>query len=303
MARQKFRIKRRLAQALSLSGVTPLMMAAQSRWLGGRFVRAINCHATPAVFRDSYRRQLEFYRRHFCDVTLDDLAALVHEGRWDKPRPGLIITFDDGLWSNYRVAAPLLEEFGFTGWYFLPTDFIDAPPTEQPAFARRTLLDFSVELRDPESQQRLAMNWDEVRELSQRHVIGSHTRSHCRMNESLTPEQLAFEIVESRRILEGRLQTRIRVYCWVGGETQAYTSAAARQIAAAGYEFAFVTTASPIRPRHDPLQLHRSQVEVNWPLDLVRFQLSGIVDWGKASKRRQVADICRLPTDPARGAT
>lgn len=286
-------IKWRLARVLNWTGVTPLLMTTQRYRQRGHFVRATNAHATPAIYRATLERQLQYYQRRFCGVTIDDLTALVYEGRWEKPRPGLILTFDDGLRSNYRVAAPLLEKYGFTGWFFLPTEFLSTPPGEQARFAREHIIDVDWELLDPEAKQRLAMSWDEARDLARRHVVGSHTRSHCRMLPSLTAEQIADEIVGSRRILEEQLQMPIRTYCWVGGENDTYSAAAAQQIVDAGYEFAFVTTSAPIRANHDPFQIHRTNVDPHWHLDRVRFQLCGIMDFVYRRKRNRVRQLTR----------
>lgn len=290
MARGLSQWKWRLARLLNVSGVSRLLLAAETA-RHRQTIRVVNCHATPTVYRNEFQRQLQFYQQHYCNVTLDDLHGLVYEGRWDKPRPGLVITFDDGLYSNYRVAAPLLEQYGFTGWFFIPTEFLSTPPALQGDFARRNNLAVGQELLDPESQERLAMTWDEARDLAGRHVIGSHTRHHCRMVAELTPAQIEDEIVGSRRILEEKLQVPIRSYCWVGGESDTYSTAAARQIVAAGYEFAFVTTSAPIPARHDPFQLHRTNVDPEWDLDRVRFQLSGIMDFANRRKRQRVAQL------------
>jgi len=292
VTRRSSEIKWRLAQLLNGTGVTPLLMAAQRYRHHGNFIRVTNAHDTPAAYRATLERQLQFYRRHYCNVTLDDLFALVYEGRWDKSSPGLIMTFDDGLLSNYRVAAPLLEKYGFTGWFFLPTAFLSTAPREQARFAKEHII-HTAGLVDPETEDRLAMNWDEARDLAKRHVIGSHTRTHCRMVASITPAQIEDEIVSSKRILEEQLQIPIRTYCWVGGENGTYSAAAANMIVDAGYEFAFVTTSAPIRPRHDPYQIHRTNINPDWRLNRLRFQLSGILDFVNRRKRDQVRQITR----------
>lgn len=290
MSQGHTQLKWRLARMLNLTGVSPLLVAAEN-WRHRGSIRAINCHATPAAYRDTFERQLEYFQQHYCDCTLDDLTAFMNTGRWDKPKPGLIITFDDGLASNYRVARYLLEQYGFTGWFFLPTQFLSTPPSEQPEFCEDHIIYVGHELRDPEARERLAMTWDEARTLARKHVIGSHTRWHCRMLPSLPEERLRDEIFSSRRILEEQLGVPIRVYCWVGGEAGTYNPTAARMIREAGYEFAFVTTSAPILPGHDPYQLHRTNVEPNWEIDQVRFQLSGLVDFLHRKKRREVASL------------
>jgi len=296
-------LKWRMARVLNAIGVTPLLLAAGTK-LRRKSIRIINCHATPKARSAGFERQLQFYQRHYCcDVTPDDLHGLVYHGVWEKPRPGLIITFDDGFYSNYRVAAPLLEKYGMAGWFFLPTEFLGTPPADQHAFAEQGYMLLHEELLDPEAQERLAMTWDEARDLAKRHVIGSHTRTHRRMIPAIGPEQIEDEVVNSRRILEERLQVPIRSFCWVGGEPGTYSAAVARKILAAGYEFGFVTTSAIVGPHHDPFQLHRSNVEPCWDLAQTRFQISGLMDIVNRRRREQVAQVtgskqCVEPTAP-----
>ena len=157
-----------------------VLLAFQKRRRGGRFVRLINCHDMSRSALPNFRRQMEFFTRHFTAVTEDDLQMLLAEGRWEKSKPGLLISFDDGLRSNYDVATPLLEDFGFRDWFFVPLQFIDTPVSEQVPFARAHQIFPAM----PSADGRLAMGWDEVRDLRRRgHVIGCHTRTHKRLDE------------------------------------------------------------------------------------------------------------------------
>lgn len=303
MARGFTELKWRLARVLNATGVTPLLVSAATK-RHRDCIRIINLHATPQARSDGFERQLQFYQRHYCcDVTPDNLHGLVYDGVWDKPRPGLILTFDDGFYSNYRVGAPLLEKYGIAGWFFLPTEFLGTPPSEQHAFAKQGNMYLDEELLDPESNERLAMTWDEARDLAKRHVIGSHTRTHRRMTSAIGSAQIEDEVVNSRRILEERLQVPIRSFCWVGGEPGTYSAEVARKILAAGYEFGFVTTSALVGPHHDPFQLHRANVEPCWDLAQTRFQVSGLMDMVNRRRREQVAGVtgskqCVLPTAP-----
>lgn len=274
------------ARGMDALGMTRGLAAIRRGLLGGRFIRAVNYHGTPQHMAPGFRRQLEFFAQHYSAVTLEDLRGLLHDGRWNKPRPGLLISFDDGLRSNYEIAAPLLEEFGFCGWFFVPTDFVDCPPAEQGRFAQAHSIHIDSTSRAADG--RGAMSWDEVRRLDGRHVIGCHTCTHCRLTAEVPEAQLRREIVDSKKILEQALGHEVEVFCWVGGEERAYTAAAAALIREAGYGFSFATCSSPLRSGTNPLQLHRTNLEANWPLSLVRFQLCGVADWFNRGKRARV---------------
>jgi len=61
----------------------------------------------------------------------------------------------------------------------------------------------------------------------------------------------------------------------------------------AGYRFSFMTNNAPLRPGDDPLHIQRTNVEAGWSLDVLRFQLSGVMDLAYAPKRRRVDRLTR----------
>jgi peptidoglycan/xylan/chitin deacetylase (PgdA/CDA1 family) len=90
-----------------------------------------------------------------------------------------LLTFDDGGSSAISTIAPILEDFGWRGHFFVTTDYIDAP-----GFLNRT----------------------GIRELHRRgHVIGSHSCTHRGRMSSFGPERLVMEWGISKEILSGLL--------------------------------------------------------------------------------------------------
>jgi peptidoglycan/xylan/chitin deacetylase (PgdA/CDA1 family) len=235
---------------------------------------------------DNFERQLAFYAEHYTAVSLTDLDMYFDRQRWDKERPGLIISFDDGLSSNYSVAAPLLEKYGFHGWFFAPVDFIAAAPSEQLSFSvAHQIVPDSTSLE----ADRVAMSWTELRDLDRRqHVIGCHTRSHLRMSPGLPSAVLEYEIITGKAVLEEMLGHTCACYAWVGGEECTYTSDAARMIRKAGYKYSFTTNSFPITRNACPHRLERSNIETVFSPALTSFQLCGFQDLRFAPKRRRV---------------
>lgn len=273
-----------LSRVLRLVGLEKLLFA-QQRWrFPCGFVQAINYHSTPAETASSLERQFHFYRDSYSPVSLDDLKQFFDTGHWFKPKPGLIISFDDGVANNYSIAAPLLEKYDFIGWFFIPLDFCDTPSKEQIAYAE----EHKICKAEPLANGRVALSWKEIKKLARRHVIGNHTRSHCRLWPSVRKEQMREEIVESKYILEQRVGSCIEVFCWVGGEVGTYNDYAMRLIKEAGYKFAFTTIPLLQGPKTHPLMLGRSNIEAHWPMEIVKFQLCGAMELLYLRKRRQV---------------
>lgn len=285
------RNKRLVAGALHYSGVSRLLTKLNLPSNG--YVRAINYHQTLPENATNFERHLALYRRHFVGVSRDDLSQLLKTGTWKHDKPGLLLGFDDGMKSNYEVAAPLLEKYGFVGWFYVPAGLIDCPPTEQRAFADAHDLPGAL-VETPASDGRYAMTWDQLGDLVRRgHVVGSHTMTHRRMSSSLTAEELRREIVDSKALIEQKLGSACDSFCWVGGEETSYSAEAAKVIAGAGYTFGFQTNAGLTTRDTHPLQINRTNIEDRWPISMVTFQLSGIVDRKYAAKRDRIERLTR----------
>lgn len=113
--------KLRLARLLDRLGLNTALRRLRER-LCHPSLRAVNYHDVPARLAEPFEEQLRFFARHFVPVGPRELGELLAD-RWPHRKPGLLITFDDGLRSHAEVAAPLLERHGFPGWFFVPAAF------------------------------------------------------------------------------------------------------------------------------------------------------------------------------------
>ena len=272
------RLKQSVVSIADRLGCFSLGMAAQNALCPRGFIRVLSYHATPAGLAAGFERQLEFYSRHFAPAGPRDIDSLI-VGNWSAQRPGLLITFDDGYRSNYDVAAPLLEKYGFRGCFFVPESFVaESRDAADTAFA-------SSDPLEPEPR----MTWAECADLEARgHRLGCHTRSHVRLSDRLSAEQLSDEITMAGRDIGERLGRRIDDFCWVGGEEWSYGTAAFEEIRRAGYKRVFATNLLPVTTGSSPLWIERTNIEADWPLAQVRFYLSGLMDLAYGPKRRRL---------------
>ena len=274
--------KKLLARSFSTIGFSTVLLFLQKFIYRRGYIRGVHYHGTDGSHKASFEKQIKYYRRYFSNVTKEDLQKFLQKGHWHKSKPGLIISFDDGLRSNFVHAAPLLERHGFTGWFFVPTSLIAAPATDQ------------VNLGKGQTSCEKApvfMSWDDLHKLDMHHIIGSHTRTHARPQTCPNQDILRDEIFGSKRDLEEKLGHSVDIFCWVGGELESYSAFAAQMIAEAGYRFSFLTDSMPILPGTNPMQLYRTQIEADWPLDLVKLHLSGVMDVRHTFKRRRINQI------------
>jgi peptidoglycan/xylan/chitin deacetylase (PgdA/CDA1 family) len=220
----------------------------------GRYVRAVNFHATPRRVAGGFEEQISRLAEGFAPVSHDDLVGLVARGEWPHDRPGVVINFFDGFRDNYEVAAPVLDRLGLIGWFFLISGWISSRPEDQRAFANSHLMNLPSDDRDLPEDGRLALSPQEIEDLARRgHVIASHTHDHTTASPAfapdLSPEALAREVAGSKKILEGLAGGPVRALAWREGTPLAADRRADAALAAAGYELLFANHAVQQIPR------------------------------------------------------
>jgi hypothetical protein len=203
---------------------------------GGRFVRVVNYHNTPESMRPALREELALYAKRFECVTLDELDRFFTTGRWSSDRPGFLPVFYEGYRNSAQVAAPVCDELGLTGWFFVCTGFVDCPLAEQEPFARSHFIGLVAEdLANPGA--RLAMTWEEIGELSQRHVVTPHTASHYGIADVTTDEDFEREIYEPKRKMDAVTGQSAPAFAWLHGTQRGMSERHDRAVTAAGYRY------------------------------------------------------------------
>ena len=100
------RVKRACAKICDLIGINSLGFTLQ-KMIYGPFIRAVNYHEIRREETSLFEEHLRYYNDKYCPVDLMKLERFLETGLWEYPRPGLIISFDDGHLSHYETAAPL----------------------------------------------------------------------------------------------------------------------------------------------------------------------------------------------------
>lgn len=140
----------------------------------------------------------------------------------DKPLPAksVLITFDDNYPSDYEIAAPVLESFGFNGVFFL----------------------ISGKINDQKKKR-----YQELKKHG--HEIGCHSVTHqylakkgcrnpaecCGNRNGCSPKQISYELSQSLMDL-GELLSEPKAFAWPGNY---YNSDSIQQATKAGYMLQF----------------------------------------------------------------
>lgn len=234
-----------------------------------QYIIAVNYHAIQKTSEENFILQLKLFSKKYEAVDRDKLESFLH-GVWPFKKPGIMLHFDDGLHEHYEIAAPLLDKFGFTGWFHVITDRLDngALFSERPC-------------------NQTSMTWGQTRDLTNRgHEICSHTCTHRRLNKYLSDEEIEREVCHSFDRIKHELSTEPIGFCWPGGEIDAYDIRAMKLIIST-YKYAFPSYTKRLKYGISPYAINRCNIETAWPISAVSLSMGFLWEL-KHAKRAEV---------------
>jgi peptidoglycan/xylan/chitin deacetylase (PgdA/CDA1 family) len=167
-------------------------------------------------------------------LPLDQLAQASDD------RDAIAITFDDGLASFGRIAAPLLLEHGLPVTLFVVTDAVGS------SNVWRGKQDSGIPVQS-------LLGWHELAELSARGIaLGAHTCTHPNLS-TLDGDSIEREIVDSKQRLSRELGVRATSFAYPYGAI----SSVARDVVAREFQFGCTTRLAALSPAADPMLLPR----------------------------------------------
>lgn len=179
-------------------------------------------------------------KRGFVFYTASELVE--HFRAFGKyPARGIAVTFDDGWKDNYESAFPVLKRLGIKATIFMIPSCVGRVSTKA--------------LSEGESG-REHLSREEILEMDGHGVeFGSHTLNH-RLLHQISPDEVRFELEESKRQIEGLLGKPCKVLAYPGGH---YDETARRLAEEAGYTAAFTSHYGPDEPP-DFYALNRTEI-------------------------------------------
>jgi peptidoglycan/xylan/chitin deacetylase (PgdA/CDA1 family) len=157
------------------------------------------------------------------------------------PARSCLITIDDGYASAYRVAWPILKEYGYPCTLFLYTRYINVGGQ--------------------------SLTWAQLEEMRDAGVeVGSLTVSHHDLRRAPKGQDYAVwlrhELYESKQLLEAKLGIQVSALAFPYG---AYNEAVRQAALAAGYQALFTVEGQRLGPEAPADRLGRYAIESNQP--------------------------------------
>ncbi len=196
----------------------------------------IPAEAQPSLDRDELHAILNWLRPRF--------PFLSPAGFFADDRPGVLLTFDDGLANNVLNALPVLEAFNAPAVFFVSTRHVVEPRNWLSATRAMARAGWSREDAVPADaavDYYDGMSVDQLAACAAHPLItiGSHTVSHPFLSRC-NARELAFELVESKHVLEEITGQVVDLFAYPTGD---YNRQVAEATRSAGYRAAFAVAA------------------------------------------------------------
>lgn len=211
-----------------------------------------------------FERQVRYYKKHYNIINFSELQKFVESG--GLPKNALIITFDDGYRDNYEYAYAVLKKYGVKATIFVTVRHVDNRELfwwDRVAYGLKRDQKSEQEVRDKIGQLKRLSNedrakkvetdfpadgngqldqmltWAQINEMSEDGIeIGSHTMTHPTLSKLEKPEDLEFELSESKRILAERTHKEILAMSYPTGGPDSYNDQTIEYLKKSGYTFA-----------------------------------------------------------------
>lgn len=282
------RLARRLGRRLVVDTVTTLGLddltrsreCREMRRHHRQVVRVFYLHDSSPLHAEKFRWQMSWMRERFNVIDFETFKGLF-EGSLvlEDERPAALLTFDDGLASNYHVAAPVLEQVGVRGIFFVVPRFSACRGESGRRFYLERIRDRLPALSP--------MTPEQIRDLSARgHTIGNHTLTHGRLSE-IPEAEYESEIVESASIIESWIGRPVEAFAWPLA-WNAITPAAHRLICQR-HRYCFTPCSGRTDVQRDRAGLiWRTSIEASYDSAELRFKCSSLADAVSAGRRRHL---------------
>ncbi len=165
-----------------------------------------------------FSRQMDWlHRQGWQTISLDQIKECLDQDL-ALPAKSFTLTFDDGHKDNYAQALPILKRYGFSALIYLTAGYIGttkyAVKTE---VGRQWLAQKPATWQDQDTvncRKFEFLSWEEIQEMKTAGwEFGAHTLSHPHLTRLSRQEQFK-EIEDSKKLLENKLNTPIKHFCY-----------------------------------------------------------------------------------------
>ena len=241
---------------------------------------------------DVFAKQIKWLSKRWHFITPQQFELYLEDDSL-VTKDSLLLTFDDGFYSNKVVVEQVLSPLNIKAIFFVVSKFVDLlDKKEAYTFVAENI--HPGERLDEVLPHQFNMNWSDLEYLCRSgQTIGGHTATHARLSEVEGTTKIKDQVVESANVIEERLGITIRHFAYTFGDLASFSPNA---LAVASKRFGFVysglrglntTKAGPFAIRRDSVTPRNSVLLVGALLEggvdfLYRRSVGLLDDWVKA---------------------
>ena len=188
----------------------------------------------------------------------------------------ILLTFDDGLYSNYLIAKKILKKYNIKSIFFVPSDFVKIKKVEKAkSFLIKNILDKNL----PDDFEKIKnMNIDNLKNLLKLgHYIGAHSKTHVNLGFIKNNKVLKEEIISSGISLEKLLGIKINHFAFTYGNFKSMSNTSLK-IAKSKYKFIYSSMRGNNYLNRPNEIIKRDAIYIEKNNNLISIFLSGISD-------------------------
>jgi peptidoglycan/xylan/chitin deacetylase (PgdA/CDA1 family) len=190
-----------------------------------------------------------------------------------KDKNNLLLTFDDGFKSNFFFANTVLKKLKIKAIFFVVTDLVSSNIINK----KKTIQNIFPEQKLHKISKYKTMTWNDLRKLEKMgHVIGSHTKSHLKLNTIKSKAVLKTQIISPRNFFKKNKIKIPKFFAYSFGDFDSFNEKCFK-IAKKKYQFIF----SGIRGDNIKSNkiLFRDNIVDNYNLNMIKFYIYGYSDF------------------------
>ena len=247
-------------------------------------------HDVPGYLIDPFKELLLQLNSEYSFINPEDFVSFI-KGGIKLNKNHLLLTFDDGFKSNYKVAQEILNPLQIKAIFFLPTGFIDAKnPETQKLYIKKNLCieEFIADFHVNEMKPMTLENLSEL--VDSGHTIGAHTKNHFRLSEIDDDALLEEEIISSGDRIEELLGVRVEHFAYPFGDIGSINKKAL-EIARARYKYVYSGVRGPNKCGISPGAIRREALNISDGIKYNTFVTNGGLSFYYWRARRRLDAI------------
>ncbi len=188
-------------------------------------------------------------------------------------KKNLLLTFDDGFKSNFIFAKNVLNKLEIKAVFFVVSDLINSKNDCK----KKILQNIYPEMKEIRISKYSIMSWQDLRILEKMgHVIGSHTKSHLKINKIKSISDLKKEIFIPIQIFKKNNINKPNFFAYSFGDFYSFNKKCFN-FAKVKYKFIFTgIRGDNVKPNKI---LFRDNIQDNYTFKMIKFFINGYADF------------------------